>query len=335
MKKLITLGIALAMFSTMIMPITAFAATTSVTTGEVIIGSALPSIATVSFGATLDPSLTAALTVHVDDASTLDNLAQIWVVLAYEATDTDQDLSGKGVGETAIPTLAIFKWEPTGGFQTVGPATEWSVTGTAPSPLTATSGDFVFNIVVSDVARYAPGGSQAGWDVYIKVTDKTTPVANVVEDDTSLTDLAMAAFASVNVNDNSISFGSLDLGDTDQPLSDPVSGYFITTPVSNRTYALQIQTENWDDGSTHTITLDTDGASLADNSFSIRADDDPTIPDDSQFLTTSAVNLTGHETDSPSTTVAGVAVNTYLWITLAANMYPTTYTGTITMTLVQ
>ncbi len=331
MKKLITLGIALSMLSTMIMPITAFAATTSVTTGEVIIGSALPSIATVSFGAALDPSLTAALTVHVDDASTLDNIAQIWVVLAYEATDNDQDLSGKNVGNTAIPTLAIFKWEPTGGFQTVGPATEWSVTGTAHSPLTDSSGDFVFNIVVSDVARYAVGGSgEAGWDVYVKVTDKQA----AFDEDVTLLDLGMAAFASVNVNDNSISFGSLNLGDTDQALSDP-AGYFITTPVSNKTYALKIQTENWDDGSTHTITLDTDGASLADNSFSIRADDDATIPDDSQFLTTSAVDLTGHETDIPSTTVAGVEVNTYLWITLAANMYPATYTGTITMTLLQ
>jgi hypothetical protein len=340
-KAKITVSILMALALLLALVTQATLAATDSTTGSVTVGNSTPVIGTPTIDA-LVPNSDITITVPVTDANTLDDISEVWVVMAFDPSDTEAGLDSKGVGDTVVDTLAIVEWTPGGSFSLVGPSgTSWAIVGggcSAPT-LTNTTGDFVFEVTVSPVARYAVGGSgNDGWDIYIKVTDKQAatdedgPKGTQGSVPLTLVDKSMAAYASVSLSDASVSFGSLSPGASQQPLTTPASGNYTTTSVANKAYDLQIQTEDWT-GSGHTLTLDADGSPATD-SFSIEADDDGTVAD-AQFLSSSATTVTGHGSDGPSTTEAGDGVDISLWVTLgSAITYPVQYNGSITMTVI-
>ncbi len=336
-NKILVLACIIAIIGLMIGPSTSLAATISgPATGSVTISSALPAIGTPTIEP-LVPNTTIQLTVPVNDASTMDNIAEVWVVLKLDddTLSDDPGLDSIDSGYADYGTCAIFKWTPSGNFESVG-SEVWTVTGTAPS-MTATTGTFTFNITVNKIARYATGGSETedGWDVYIKVTDKAgTP--NIDEDGPkatqgdvpkTLVNKSMAAYASVSVP-STVTFGSLSLSATDQALS---GGFFTTTSIVNKAYALKVNSTDWN-GSAHTLILDEDGSPGAD-SFSIRADDDAAIDTDTQYVTKTATTIDGHAAEAAGSTDSGSDVPVYLWVSIGPSAYATTYSGDITLTV--
>jgi len=344
-KTIVSIAVAL-MLLTGLVPSMALAATqTGSTTGSVTVANKAPVIGTPTLTA-LTPNTSATLTIPVTEYNTLNDIAEVWVVLAFDASDAEGGLDSKGVGDTVVSTLAIFKWTPALGFVCVGPDStpnnNWeSVTGTPPT-LTGTTDNFVFTIPVSKVARYAAGGNGAdGWDVYIKVTDKKPVTPNTDEDGPkgtqgsvpkTLVDKAMASYASLAVAPGTIDFGTLDPGVSQQPITTPVSGYYTATSIVNKIYELQIKSTDWTDGGSNTAVLDEDGTPGA-NSFSLEADDDGGAPG-AQFVTKTEATVAGHATDARSTTEAGNGVDVSLWLTLGSTVVAAAYSGGVTMTVV-
>ena len=332
-KTLVSIVVAVAMLLTL-MPMTAVLAATGTggAEGSVTVSNYTPVIGVPTIDA-LTSTGTITLTIPVTDHNTLNDITEIWVVLGWAAGGADPDLSALDTnGEADVDLIGIMKWTATAGdFTLVGPTgTNWSVAnkaGASVEPtLTANSGDFVFEFTVSEVARYGTGGVSDGWDVYIMVTDGTG-----ADTDTSLLDKAMAAYASVSAA-SPVDFGSVVIGASQVALSNPADKY-VTTSVVNKGYALQINSENWTGVSSGTLTLDADGSPATD-ALSLEVDDDGTKVA-IQYVTASAVTITGHATDGPSTVEAGDAVDIYLWISMGSSItVPETYGGTITMTVV-
>lgn len=130
------------------------------------------------------------------------------------------------------------------------------------------------------MAVFAAGGVGAdGWYVLVEVTDTTTTDT----DSSSLRDQAMGAFAQISVNPVTVAFGTLTSNSNDNPITDPRSGTFDATSVSNQTHALTIQASTtWSNGATD-LTLDQDG-NPGVNKISSKADDDANVAD-AQFVT--------------------------------------------------
>jgi len=118
----------------------------------------------------------------------------------------------------------------------------------------------------------------------------------------------------------------------DNPITDPGSGTFDATSVSNQVHALTIQaTTTWSNGATD-LTLDQDG-NPGVNQISLKADDDATVAD-AQFVTSTAADITGHSTDSRDTrdtSEAGTVTPIGLFLDLGTISAGSDFEGTFTI----
>ena len=283
----------------------------------------------------MTPQVSSSLTISVQDNDTMDDTQSIRVILLFDPSDADPSeaaITAAATGAEAVDTKAVFTWTKgspfsSSSFALTSPTTgSWSVFSTINPTSSATSGDFVLNLVPSPVAAFAAGGVGAdGWDVLVEVTDSTTTDT----DSSSLRDQAMGAFAQISVNPATVSFGTLTSNSNDNPITDPGSGTFDATSVSNQVHALTIQaTTTWSNRATD-LTLDQDG-NPGVNQISLKADDDATVAD-AQFVTSTAADITGHSTDSRDTSEAGTVTPIGLFLDLGTISAGSDFEGTFTI----
>jgi len=331
----------------LVMAAPAYAATTSDVTGNVTANNNIPEnlglTLKVHGGAATDamtPLTEYDLDIAVTDDNTLADIAQIDIVIFYDANAGDDGTPG---GAWDCDEEAIYKWVDDN-------SGTWSrENGAATTTWTLENADCVeptmSNTTGTWTLAFKPGklsvesdGSTSEWDIKVTVTDLSSGSANII-----IYSKSMAAYSSISTDVGSITFGSgVNLGATAY-IDTPADHNFATQVLANDTYALKVNTAaTWAKGS-DTITLDTSGTPNAAGEFGLNIDDAgdgsgaPTTP---QAVTTTATAITGHSTDARVSTTDGASEatsdqNFYMSLELYSSGIPSgAYSGAITFTVV-
>jgi hypothetical protein len=280
------------------------------------------------------------LDIAVTDDNTLADIAQIDIVIFYDASAGDD---GTPAGAWDCDEEAIYKWvDDSGGTWSIekgAATTTWTLENTdcVEPTMSNTTGTWTLAFEPGKLAVESDG-STSEWDIKVTVTDLSDGSAN-----TTIYSKSMAAYSSISTDVGSITFGSgVNLGATAY-IDTPADHNFATQVLANDTYALKVNTAaTWSKGS-DTITLDTSGTPDAAGEFGLNIDDAgdgsgaPTTP---QAVTTTATEITGHSTDARVTTTAGASEatanqNFYMSLELYSSGIPSgAYSGDITFTVV-
>ncbi len=272
---------------------------------------------------TLSPQLEYALKITISDSNSLQDVAQITVILFY---DTNNSAVGTPPASDDPATRATYQWDPTNGWQLVGPTgSTWGINtadSRAPSDLTVTQGDWWLHFIPGKVAHEANTDATDDWDIIVEVTDTSGNVYSA-----STYGLTMLWYGEISINTTTLDFGSLDPG----AAASPSNGLpHALTLIANGNYAVQTKSDpTWSTSDGYTATLDTDGA-LAEGEFQLITDDDRTLDETDSLLVTDVYQtIPGHESDAGPTAEAGVSLSLYSWVQLGNGLMPGTYTGTI------
>ena len=296
----------------------------------------------------MTPQVASTLTISVTDADGLDDTSEIRFILRFDPGDgdfSDAALVTSATSGTEVSGKAVFTWTKASPFSAsaftitspVSGTSTWSVSSSTNPSGSATSGDFIVEFKPGEVAAFAVGGSGFdGWDCHVEVTDSNSSdvaSSNTGVGTTECSDNSMGSFASISVSPASVSFGQVTSGSSENPVTDPANGLFVTTTISNKTHALTVKSSaTWTDGTT-TLTLDEDGTPGA-NALSLRADDDANIAG-AQFATATAADVTDHSADARDTAEAGTDTDIGMFLDLGTvGASSGDFSGTITMGVV-
>jgi len=262
---------------------------------------------------TLSPGSTYNITVTVSDTNTLDDEDNITVYLYYDADGTYADPTTASADNN---TFAILKWTKTGdvyGMDAAHGTSSWGLTGTSPSPMTPSTGSWVFHITVSKVAQETTSGE---WHINAHVNDGTTEAEGHNADGNHA---LVNWYGEITVATSAINWGAMATG-TDNTQSAAISA----TYVANGTYDQQASASaTW----TGPATIALDAAGNPGNAqLSVRADDSAVVGSAIQVSTSYQTFDSGvmtSEAGNPETA-------NHLWLSLGDTGIPAgQYTGSV------
>ena len=266
----------------------------------------------------MTPQTEYAVKIEAGDTNTLDDIRYVTVVIQkYEFSGSDD-----------VSDQATYKYDrdaSTEKWSLVGPlSTTWSIDepdSDVPGDLTAMSGTWCVHFVPGKIAR------EATWDIEVTVEDDAAAT-----DTLSQTDLSMQWYGELTADDTSFGFGIVDLGGSDQPITDPTDNKVDSTLIANGNYKFESKSGNWvgQGAGTETASLDWDGT-LESGHFQLENDNANTVGDtnnvqDSYTTITDCASLTG------PTAETGDSIPVYAWVSLAVDGFiPQTYQGTFNL----
>ncbi len=340
-KRILALAMVMALLAAAL-PMPVFAAGV---TGSVTSNNNAPVVNSITIGGgAMTPQSANTVTISITDVNTLADIAQIDIVIFYDANGGNDGTPG---GAWDCDEEAIYKWVDDGSGTwsmedaTLTPVTDhtWAIgTGTEPT-MSDTTGTWILDFTPGKLAVEAIGGDLTNpeWDVKVTATDLATATHSLTVYST-----AMSAYSSIATDVDSITFGAgVALGATAY-IATPGDFNFATQVLSNDAYALQVSSAaTWTGAGT--LTLDPSGTPNAAGEFALNIDDattgivgEPTAP---QPLTTTAT-IDGHTADARVATDDGVAeatVNQNLFMSLklfSSGIPVGAYSGLITLTVV-
>ena len=272
---------------------------------------------------TLSPQLEYALKITISDSNSLQDVAQIKVILFY---DTDNTVVGTPPATDDPATRATYQWDPTNGWQLIGPAgSTWGINtadSKAPSDLTATQGDWWLHFIPGKVAHEANTDASDDWDIIVEVTDSSGNTYTA-----SMYGLTMLWYGEISIGVSTIDFGNLDPGTAATPAQ---QNPYTLTLIANGNYAVQTKADpQWSSDTGYTAILNTDSV-LDDGEFQLVTDDDSTLDEtDSLLVTDTYQTIPGHSSDPGPTSESGATLSLYSWVQLGNGLMPGTYTGAI------
>ena len=309
----------------------AMAGTSGAATGSFSMGNKAPVVETVTLylgdgetpaGGQMTPQSYYNVSIAVSDHNTLNDLAEIQVVIHNKTYS----------GANSVVDKVTYKWTPGGGwveYDRPGGTNTWGTIVDAecvePSNLHTHSGTWYVKFMPGKVARELV----SGWNITVTATDDSSAT-----DDNNLGDITMLWYGEITANDNSFSFGDIELGATEQPISSPADHKIDVTTIVNGNYKLMSKTVNWAN-TTHseTITLDTDGGTLADGAFALTNDGENTVGT-ANNVGTADVTITDISNEASNLAEAGNAVPIYVWLYVGnQGIMPYDYSGTYTVTV--
>ncbi len=269
---------------------------------------------------TMAPQVEFALKITISDLNSLQDIASITVILFY---DTNASSVGTPPTSDDPATRATYKWDPTNGWQLVGPTgSTWGINLTAskaPANLSQTTGDWWLHFIPGKVAHEADGTND-DWDIIVQVTDTS---GNTYE--ASDFGYTMLWYGEISISTTTIDFGAGLPGDQLGPQS------YNLTLIANGNYSVQTMADaQWTTSAGQTANLDTDGT-LSLGEFQLATDDDSTYdpPNDTMLVTNTYATIPGHSQDPGPTTETGTVLTLYSWLTIGNGLLPGTYTGKI------
>jgi hypothetical protein len=325
--KILSLFMALALMAALVLPIPAFATDVGGSFGTL---SNTPAVTVTLYNAaggaevtSMTPYTAYTVKVNVTDADGKTNLNTVTLKLWYDLSggtplDTEFDAAAANV-----QTGLIITWTQSNDtFTLTGPtSTTWAL-GSCSSP-TSLPGDFAFKFTVGKVATETT--SSANWQIAARVLDRDTSPNNIFAYDSDTGTNDMNSYREINVTfSGTKSWGILPAGQAFAEGDPDEENVGNITYISNGAYSKKVSTGSWG-----IATLDEDGASLAANSFSLKADDDDTLTDAVFVTGAGATTGTGTITDESGSSDA----NNGLWLQLASTFAGGTFTGTITYTI--
>ncbi len=309
--------------------INVYGAETSVT-GQYTVNNVAPTISLTLYESdgtttttTLSPQLEYALKITISDSNSLQDVAQITVILFY---DTNNTAVGIPPASDDPATRATYQWDPVNGWQLVGPTgSTWGIntaSSSAPSDLTVTQGDWWLYFTPGKVAHEANTGGTDDWDIIVEVTDTS---GNTYQ--ASMYGLTMLWYGEISISVSTINFGSLDPGAAATPAQE---NPYTLTLIANGNYTVQAKADaTWSTTEGYTAALDVDGT-LSDGEFQLVTDDDSLFDEaDSLLVTDTYQTIPGHESDVGPTAETGATLSLYSWVQLGNGLMPGTYTGAI------
>lgn len=336
-KKFLSLLLVISLLLAMTIPTSVMASQTGTTNGSFTLNNVAPTITSVQIipstdgdpVTSMDPTVSYKAKIVASDTNTIDDIDQVRIVIAYDATDADPTTDPGETGDTK--TLACLKWVKDGSVWSLSPNTDttWSINSgncVEPSNMTLDTGTWEFYFTVGEVATEAGGGTGvAGWDLFGEVYDGTAAAVEGWGD----RDLAMNWYGSVTVNTVNANFGTPTLGTGFADNVNEVTDISVTY-ISNGDYDEQVSTATSWSGSGATATYDATGDCSSSNSFSLQAYYSDAFGSAVQVGTTATtIDNTGIQTNEGGDTVAA---NT-LWLKIASSFTQDNYSGNITFTI--
>lgn len=300
----------------------AMAATQGQSTGSFCLDNSQPTVTAVTLyndtetGTTtsMDPQIEYAVKIEITDINTLNDLRSISVVIQKEGYS----------GSDCVTDQATYNWVSTGGsgsWDMIGPSgSTWAINVTGckePGDFTATSGTWWLHFTPGKVAR------EGNWDI-------TATPADQMGDGTADTQssLSMNWYGELTGVDNSFDFGTVALGTSNNPISNPGDHKIDVTAISNGAYELKSKTSASWTGTNDVASVETSGSPgageiyLTDNKNNAAgtANAVPTADYDT---------IANYGTETYPTADTGDVKPVYVWLTLASEgLMAETYSGT-------
>jgi hypothetical protein len=336
-KKLLAMVGVLAMLAALLVPAAVFGDTEDTATGT-FSNNNVPSITSVILNdaagstpvITMTPQTAFDVKVLVTDADGLTDLDTIVVKIWYDATggvpiESEFDAVVAGNAQTAI-IITYTQGTPTWELTEEASST-WDL-GTCVEGTADSGTAFEFKFTVGKVATETLGGAK--WQIAAKVTDDSAEsnTWGATSYDTDYSD--MVWYGEISGVSGTVDWGTVNPGMAiaEGDPSEETLGVTVNY-IANGAYDAKVSSSaTWTSaGSAADATLDEDGADLAANAFSLKADVDDTLTD-ADFVTAAGVTINAAVAQ---TTEAGndVTTNT-LWLQLASAFEKDVYSGTIT-----
>ena len=296
----------------------AMADTTS-SEGSFNLGNAAPDVTAVALyesnestsASQMTPPTEYAVKIDVSDSNTLNDIDQITVVIKKDGYSGSDDVHNQ----------ATYKWTPSGGWELVGPtSTGWSLqTSKTPGDLTVTSDTWWLHFKPSKVA------TEANWDIEVTADDGTTT------DTDSVQDTPMLLYVEISAVDASYSFGNVNLGTTENNITEPSDGNIQVTAIANGAYKLESKTNTtWTGQNTSDeATVDPGTGTLDDGEIRLIDNAANSYSDGTSVLTSAYQTIAGYSSLSGPTGESGASHDIYQWLDVASEgLLPDTYQGT-------
>ncbi len=362
LKKLLPIGVAVALLVSLLVPATVFAADTGPTEGSVTLGNSAPtfSLQTLKYqdgtalavAGTVDPYKQGAgngykLAFTVTDTNSLNDIDTITVYIHYDSNSDNATVDASG-GSDDVNTQFKMIWTASTGLFTVGTvgsttftdATDWALDASgssAPSPLTADSGGWIFYFQIGKVATEAALAA-SGWDVYIAVVDDD---GSTTTWDATLADYKMSTYDEILVSPATVSFGTVTMATTGNAAGSTINA----TTIDNGSHKLQIYADGtWTaDSESFELSLETATASAGDREIVLWGDGNETegsvmayaaCVTATQQAKTSAAKLDIATGLTIRQSVSGTIVYSKVYLDLGTKIPVKTYSGTITYMVV-
>jgi hypothetical protein len=259
------------------------------------------------------PLIEYAVKIEASDTNTLNDIDTIMVVInnqTYNGVDSVVSQATYKYDRDLIPNWSI-----------VGPSsTTWSInvaSSKVPGVLTQMSGTWWLHFTPGKIAK------EDMWNITVTATDYAS-AANT----TSQTERHMLWYGELTAIDTSFGFGTVNLGESDNPIKNPTDNKTDVTTIANGNYKLQSKSANWvGQTSGENAILDWDGE-LESGHFQLENDNLNSVNttnnvDDSYTTITDCASLPA------STAEIGDSKGVYAWISLAVDGFiPQAYQGT-------
>jgi hypothetical protein len=320
----------------------------------------LTASAQLASGAELTPKGRYRFTLGVEDQDTLNDLVSIQFHFYYVTFDENAVTNDEG-------TRVVVEWNKGDDAFVItdgGVTTTWSISNSAIPALNQKSGDFVFELTVSKVARFTTEGA---WSVGLVVVDGdeaegydpkavTHSAIGITSNGDPLTvgasSFNMDWYGEIDITENSALwdsvFPNMDFDDLGALVT--LSGIKY---ISNGSYDREIKANDiWNisgtsgtaaaDGSTSaalTSNLENVGADASSTSaqqFALKVadQDSPELPSGTNGVIPEDEATIAFATDKVFTFEAGVTIDVYLWLAISSRFQNATYTGNIILSVV-
>ena len=272
LKKLLPIGVAVALLVSLLVPGAALAGTDGAVS-TTLSGNDTPDVVVALSETSMTPQTEYTINVTVTDADGYADIASVVLKLYYDAnTSTDEtEFDTKTVADAQ--TLAYITWTPGGGFVLSEEASSTWATGANATPTSEDlANPFVFKITPGKVSTEADNVTPS-WQIAAKVTDDQGATGWAADAQRS----AMAWYGEITVNTASAPFGILAPGTTFGASSRV--GSLSMTYVTNGDYDEQVKVAtNAFTGGTGTVTVDvTDFDAAAADEIAFKSDDTATL----------------------------------------------------------
>jgi len=296
----------------------AMADTTDSSEGSFNLGNAAPSVTVALYESDesdpaneMTPPTEYAVKIDVSDSNTLNDIDEIKVVIKKDGYSGNDDVHNQ----------STYNWTPSGGWQFVGPTgTGWSLeTNKTPGDLNATSGTWWLHFKPSKVA------TEANWSINVTVNDGTAT------DTGSVQDIPMRLYVEISAVDASYSFGNVNLGTTENNITDPNDGNIGVTAIANGAYELNSKTNTtWTGQNTGDVaTVNSSSGTLDDGEIRLIDNAANSYSDGTNVSTSAYQTIAGYNSLSGPTDENGALHDIYQWLDVAAEeLLPDTYQGT-------
>ena len=287
--------------------------------GSFELGNAAPSVTAVALyesdestsASQMTPPTEYVVKIDVSDSNTLNDIDQITVVIKKDGYSGSDDVHNQ----------ATYKWTPSGGWELVGPtSTGWSLqTSKTPGDLTVTSDTWWLHFKPSKVA------TEANWDIEVTADDGTTT------DTDSVQDTPMLLYVEISAVDASYSFGNVNLGTTENNITEPSDGNIQVTAIANGAYKLESKTNTtWTGQNTSDeATVNSSSGTLDDGEIRLIDNAANSYSGGTNVPTSAYQTIAGYSSLSGPTGESGASHDIYQWLDVASEgLLPDTYQGT-------